>query len=120
MRTGDKLALLPLSATVMDAITAMTTAKTGAALVVDSEGRLAGIFTDGDLRRHIAQGCDILHSHLTDYMTHNPISASKDAYAVDVLRIFEKYKIDDLPIVDLDRHLVGCVDIQDLPKMKVM
>ena len=120
MRTGDKIAQLPLSATVMDAITAMTTAKTGAALVVDAEGHLAGIFTDGDLRRHIAQGRDILHSMLTDYMTHNPISASKDAYAVDVLRIFEKYKIDDLPIVDLDHHLVGCVDIQDLPKMKVM
>jgi len=99
---------------------AMTTAKSGAALVADGEGRLAGIFTDGDLRRHLSEGSDILRSPLCELMTRNPISVTDDAFAVNVLRIFEKYKIDDLPVVDAGGRLVGYVDIQDLPKMKVM
>ena len=120
MRTGDKIALLPLTATIKDAIMAMTTAKSGAALVADARGHLAGIFTDGDLRRHLSQGKDILHSPLSEIMTRKPISVTDEAFAVDVLRIFEKFKIDDLPVVDAEGRLVGYVDIQDLPKMKVM
>jgi arabinose-5-phosphate isomerase len=120
MRTDDKMARLPLSATVQDAIMAMTTAKSGAALVADADGFLAGIFTDGDLRRHLSQGKDILRCPLSDIMTRKPVSVTDGAFAVDVLRVFEKYKIDDLPVVDVEGHLLGCVDIQDLPKMKVM
>ncbi len=120
MRTGDRLACLPLSATIMDAIMAMTTAKSGAALVAHPDGRLAGIFTDGDLRRHLSEGKDILRSPISSVMTHKPISVRDEAFAVDVLRIFEKYKIDDLPVVDAEGKVVGYVDIQDLPKMKVM
>ena len=120
MRTGEKIALLPLSATIQDAIMSMTTAKSGAALVSDAKGHLAGIFTDGDLRRHLSQGKDILRCPLCEIMTRKPVSVTEDAFAVDVLRIFEKYKIDDLPVVDAEGRLVGYVDIQDLPKMKVM
>jgi len=120
MRTGDRLASLPLSASVMEAVMAMTAAKSGAALLTHTDGRLAGIFTDGDLRRLLSEGTDILHSHVSPVMTHKPISVTDDAYAVDVLRIFEKYKIDDLPVVDAEGRLTGYVDIQDLPKMKVM
>jgi len=120
MRTGERLATLPLSATIMDAIMAMTTAKSGAALVAHPDGRLAGIFTDGDLRRQLSEGKDILRSPVHAVMTHKPVSVCDEAFAVDVLRIFEKYKIDDLPVVDAEGRLVGYVDIQDLPKMKVM
>jgi len=120
MRTGERLARLPLAATIQDAIMAMTTAKSGAALVADDKGFLAGIFTDGDLRRHLSEGRDILRCPIRSVMTHKPISVRDDAFAVDVLRIFEKYKIDDLPVVDAEGQLVGYVDIQDLPKMKVM
>ena len=120
MRTGERLARLPLSATIMDAIMAMTTAKSGAALVADADGRLAGIFTDGDLRRHLSEGRDILRSPIGSVMTRKPVSVTDGAYAVDVLRVFEKFKIDDLPVVNAEGLLVGYVDIQDLPKMKVM
>lgn len=120
MRTGERLARLPLSASVMDAVMAMTAAKSGAALMAHPDGRLAGIFTDGDLRRLLSEGTDILHSAVSPVMTHKPISVTDEAYAVDVLRVFEKYKIDDLPVVDAEGRLVGYVDIQDLPKMKVM
>jgi arabinose-5-phosphate isomerase len=120
MRTGAHMARVPLSATVMDAIMAMTTAKSGAALIADADGRLAGIFTDGDLRRLLSEGKEILGRAVADVMTRKPISVTDSAYAVDVLRIFEKYKIDDLPVVGDGERLVGYVDIQDLPKMKVM
>ena len=120
MRTGERLASLPLTATIKDAIMVMTAAKSGAALITDANGGLAGIFTDGDLRRHLSEGKDLLAAPVSVIMTRNPISVNTSAYAVDVLRIFEKYKIDDLPVIDADGHLVGYVDIQDLPKMKVL
>ena len=120
MRTGEHMARVALDATVMDGIMAMTAAKSGAALVAHADGRLAGIFTDGDLRRLLAEGQEILQRPIQDVMTQRPVSVTDDAYAVDVLRVFEKYKIDDLPVVDAGGVLVGYVDIQDLPKMKVM
>jgi arabinose-5-phosphate isomerase len=120
MRTGERLAHLPISATIQDAIMAMTTAKSGAALVTHDDGRLAGIFTDGDLRRLLSEGKEVLRSPVNSVMTHKPVSVTDDAFAVDVLRLFERYKIDDLPVVDAEDKLVGYVDIQDLPKMKVM
>jgi arabinose-5-phosphate isomerase len=120
MRTGEKLAVLPTTATVQDAIVAMTSAKCGSACVTHPDGRLAGIFTDGDLRRQLASGRNIMRQPLTDAMTCNPTTVREDQLAIDVLRIFETRKIDDLPVVDGDGRLAGCVDIQDLPRMKVI
>jgi arabinose-5-phosphate isomerase len=88
--------------------------------VTHDDGRLAGIFTDGDLRRLLSEGKEVLRSPVNSVMTHKPVSVTDDAFAVDVLRLFERYKIDDLPVVDAEDKLVGYVDIQDLPKMKVM
>jgi arabinose-5-phosphate isomerase len=53
-------------------------------------------------------------------MTRNPTTVREDQLAIDVLRVFETRKIDDLPVVDGDGRLTGCVDIQDLPRMKVI
>ncbi|MDD4102158.1 MAG: KpsF/GutQ family sugar-phosphate isomerase [Kiritimatiellae bacterium] len=120
MRADQRLARLPLDATIKDAVMAMTAAKSGAALVTDHSGKLAGIFTDGDLRRHLSEGADILDRPVKSVMTSGPVSVTDTALAVEVLRLFEKHKIDDLPVVDAQGLLVGCVDIQDLPKMKVI
>ncbi len=120
MRTGEKAAVLRRGATVRDAIMAMTSAKSGAALISDEQGCLCGIFTDGDLRRHLSERADILETALDSVMTVNPKSINEDAFAIDVLRIFEKFRIDDLPVVNEAQTIVGYVDIQDLPKMKVM
>lgn len=120
MRTGDRVALLSTSATVKDAIMAMTHAKSGAALVGGPNQELAGIFTDGDLRRLLSSGEDPLERPITEVMTAHPKFVNQNAYAADVLQIFEKCQIDDLPVVDAEHRLVGYVDIQDLPKMKVL
>jgi len=144
MRTGAKVARLPLTATVTEAIVAMTAAKSGAALVTNDDGTLAGIFTDGDLRRQLStqppfergwpeagglapplergwpEAGGLLQAPVSAHMTRNPVSVAADALAVDALRVFETHKIDDLPALEQDGTLAGYVDIQDLPKMKVM
>ncbi len=120
MRTGDRLAVVSPEATVMDALLAMTKAKAGSAAIADADGRLAGIFTDGDFRRHVSEGKNILGDPVGGVMTKTPLFVRNDIYAADLLKVFEKRRIDDLPVCDADGRLVGMVDIQDLPKMKVI
>ena len=120
MRTGDRLAMVPPEASVLDALMAMTKAKAGSAVVAGPDGVLAGIFTDGDFRRNVSEGRDILHDPVSKYMTRSPEYIRDDAYAVDLLRVFERRRIDDLPVCDASGRVAGMVDIQDLPQMKVL
>lgn len=122
MRTGEKLALVHPDATVMETVMAMTAAKGGAAAIVDDQGALTGFFTDGDFRRVMSQGGGdkALSAKISDYMTKKPSFVYDDAYAAELLKIFEKKRIDDLPVCDRAGKVVGLVDIQDLPKMKVL
>lgn len=124
MRTGAKMALVAPEATVTDALLAMTAAKCGAAVVAGADGKLAGIFTDGDFRRAIgAPGVDVpalLASPVLERMTRSPEFVREDAYAAELLKVFARRRIDDLPVCDRDGRVAGMVDIQDLPKMKVL
>jgi arabinose-5-phosphate isomerase len=121
MRSGDRLVSLHETATVKDAVVAMTSAKSGCACIVDDEGKLIGVFTDGDLRRLLSEGPEEAMAHgITQVMVKNPISVGIGALAVEVLNVFENHKIDDLPVVDEDGKLVGSIDLQDLPRMKIL
>lgn len=120
MRNDERLAIVKQSAVVKDAVLAMTRARAGSAAVVNDDGSLAGIFTDGDLRRHIAEDDAIMDRNISDVMTADPIRLRDNDLAVDVLSIFEQNNIDDVPVVDANGKLVGAVDIQDLPKLKIM
>jgi len=120
MRTGERVAVVSPRTTVLDTLLAMTKAQAGSAVVVDGDGRLAGIFTDGDFRRHVSEGRSVLGDAVADYMTKSPLFIRGDAYAVDLLRVFEARRIDDLPVCAADGRVIGMVDIQDLPKMKVL
>ena len=95
-------------------------AQGGSAVVVNADGTLAGIFTDGDFRRHVTEGRDILHEPVSSVMTANPLFIRDDAYAAELLKVFGQRRIDDLPVCDRSGRVVGLVDIQDLPKMKVL
>jgi len=129
MRTGDAFATVRPTATVMETVLAMTRAKGGSAVIVDGRGRLKGILTDGDFRRIVAEhekasvDCplsSVLESSVSKYMTKSPLFVYDDQYASDLLKIFERKRIDDLPVVNHAGKAVGLVDIQDLPKMKVI
>jgi arabinose-5-phosphate isomerase len=124
MRTGDRLPLVLPDATVMATLMAMTKAKSGSAIVVDEAGGLLGIFTDGDFRRVMTDGDtsapSLLQSPISAFMTAKPQFVYDDVYAAELLKVFERRRIDDLPVCDRGGRVVGLVDIQDLPRVKVM
>ena len=123
MRKGERMALVPPDATVMDSLMAMTRARCGAAVVANADGTLAGIFTDGDFRRRMSdggRGAEILGDRVDSVMTRSPKFVRDDTYAAELLKVFERGNIDDLPVCDRDGRVAGLVDIQDLPKMKVL
>ena len=125
MRTGDRFAQVSPETAVLDTLLAMTKAQGGSAVVANPDGTLAGIFTDGDFRRSFAASAPsdastLLSAPVSAHMTRNPLFVRDSAYAVDLLRIFERKRIDDLPVCDAAGRVVGIVDIQDLPKLKVL
>lgn len=120
MRTGDRLAKVTAGSLVKDAIASMTSAKSGCVAVVNESGALAGIFTDGDLRRHLIESPNILEMTVDEIMTENPVTLLDDQLAVDILQIYEDRNIDDLIVLDESGTVVGSVDIVDLPKMKII
>ncbi|MFA6816902.1 MAG: KpsF/GutQ family sugar-phosphate isomerase [Lentisphaeria bacterium] len=120
MRTGEQAATVNPGMTVREALLAMTAARTGAVAVVEQDGTLIGIFTDGDFRRCIMKDPNALSFLIEDAMTENPVTINENKLAVDIMKILEHRKIDDVIAVDDDGHFAGLVDIQDLPKFKVM
>jgi arabinose-5-phosphate isomerase len=120
MRTGNRNAIADQNLSVKEALLVMTRARSGSLSVVDARGKLAGVFTDGDFRRHMATDENLLSQPLKTVMTRNPISIQESALAVEALKIFDERNIDDLIVVNAKRQPVGLVDSQDLPKLKIM
>ncbi|MGD9872968.1 MAG: SIS domain-containing protein [Kiritimatiellia bacterium] len=120
MRTGDRIASAAVGTLVKDAVLAMTGARAGSCVVVDKSNKVKGIITDGDLRRHISDSLSIASRTVESIMSPDPITLTEDSLAVDVLALYEKHNIDDLIIVDAQGRLAGLIDIQDLPKLKIL
>ena len=120
MRTGDRCAITHEGQPVREALIAMTGAQSGCVAIVDAENTLKGILTDGDLRRHLIQTPDLLEQSVESIMTPDPITLTKDKLALEILNIYESRNIDDLIVVDSQNHVIGSVDIQDLPKLKIL
>ena len=120
MRSGTRNPVVPQTIRVREALLEMTRAKSGSISIVDGRGKLAGVFTDGDLRRLMATDDAVLQEPIRRVMTRNPISICEDALAVEALKIFNERNIDDLIVVDTGKKPVGILDSQDLPKLKLM
>ncbi len=120
MRTGERNAIASETLTVKEALMVMTKAKSGSLSVVNARGKLAGVFTDGDFRRHMASNQQLLEQPLKQVMTRNPICVLDEALAAEALKIFNERNIDDLIVVNSKKEPVGLVDSQDLPKLKLM
>ncbi len=117
MREGDELPLVPPAMKVKDVLVAMTRTKgrPGAALVVDEERRLVGIFTDGDLRRlHQDDDGTRLDQPIDEFMGRAPKRVDPDALVEDAERILRQHQIDQLAVVDDEGRPVGLLDVQDL------
>ncbi len=115
MRTGANCPSVPQTATLAQCNEAILSApmRAGAATVVDGDGKLVGIVTQGDFFRLWRQD----HSPdqpVTGLMTHDPKHIRHDALVIDALKLMQKHRIDELPVVDAERKVVGLIDIQDL------
>jgi arabinose-5-phosphate isomerase len=120
MRTGDRNAVADENLPVKQALLVMTRARSGSLSVVNARGRLVGVFTDGDFRRHMFTDEKLLEQPLKKVMTRNPVCVRDDALSAEALKIFNERNIDDLIVVNAKREPVGLVDSQDLPKLKIM
>ncbi|MEM8711508.1 MAG: KpsF/GutQ family sugar-phosphate isomerase [Planctomycetota bacterium] len=117
MRKGDALPLVQTGVTVADALirTSKTKGRPGASLVVDASGALAGIFTDGDLRRLLEGGSfERLNQPIDDFMARTPKTLFPDDLAEDAHRLLRENRIDMAPVVDAERRPIGLLDVQDL------
>jgi arabinose-5-phosphate isomerase len=93
----------------------------GAVMIVDKDGKLAGIVTDADLRRLMTkQGLSAFEYKASDIMTADCKKTRADALAAEATAIFHKYRIDELPVVDADDKPVGLIDVQDILTIKVV
>ena len=120
MRSGNRNAVAGESLTVKEALLLMTRAKSGSLSVVNARGKLIGVFTDGDFRRHMAGDENLLSRPLKKVMTRNPVCIRDDALATEALKIFNERNIDDLIVVNARHEPAGLVDSQDLPKLKIV
>ncbi|HEY4417566.1 MAG TPA: KpsF/GutQ family sugar-phosphate isomerase [Verrucomicrobiae bacterium] len=120
MRTGNRNAIAPENLSVKEALLVMTKAKSGSLSVINQRGKLVGVFTDGDFRRHMASGDNLLLQPLKTVMTPKPICITENALATEALKIFNERNIDDLIVVNAKQEPVGLIDSQDLPKLKIM
>jgi arabinose-5-phosphate isomerase len=122
MRTGDRNPRVSSGATVLQAIEVMTRTpgRPGATSVVDAQGRLLGFFTDGDLRRLIERGLtNPRERSIDEAMTVSPRSIDPETFALEALALLHQHSIDQLPVVDGDRRLLGLLDVQDLLNLKI-
>lgn len=121
MRTGNRVAKVKPGTLVQEVVLAMTSARAGSAVVVDDQDVVLGICTDGDLRRHIVAGArNVAELPVEEVMTPNPITVTRGKLAAEAVAVFERHNIDDLIVVDEQNRLVGMIDIQDLPKFKIL
>ncbi|MBI1883883.1 MAG: KpsF/GutQ family sugar-phosphate isomerase [Chlamydiae bacterium] len=114
MRTGEMNPIVHMKTCVRDVLIRITTAHGGAANVVDDSGRLVGIFTDGDLRRHLEEDPQVLQKLISELMTRHPKTIEVGKMAIEALRVMKDLRVDELPVVDGRDHPVGMLDVQDL------
>lgn len=117
MRTGKRHAVVEEETLVRDVLFTITRARGGAASVVDKQGKLVGIITDGDIRRHLILDEKALNKAAKEIMTETPITVKQGKLAVEALRIMQEKNIDDLPVIDEEGNALGMIDIVDLVKV---
>lgn len=120
MRAREEVALVAPGDSIRQVLAEIARHHAGAAVVVDPEGRLAGIFTHGDFARHFQHDAALGERPVGDYMTRSPVRIEGERLAVEILQLLEHTRIDDLVVVDADSRPIGLVDTQDLTRLKLL
>jgi len=116
MRKGNNNPIVKEHKKISDVLVKITQGHSGSASIVDKKGKLVGIFTDGDLRRHLKTDPNLSRRLVSDVMTRDPTTVAPEMLAASALRILRKKKVDELPVVNRFGKPVGLLDIQDLLK----
>jgi arabinose-5-phosphate isomerase len=120
MHIGDAIPQVSDKSLISDALVEMTDKGLGMTAVIDSREHVIGIFTDGDLRRVIAQRVDVHTTNLTAFMTSNCKTGQSDMLAAEILTLMQRHKINALLITDSEQQLVGAINMHDLLRAGVV
>lgn len=121
MHAGDEIPKVSEDASLSDVLVEMSRKRLGMTAVVDGDGRLRGLYTDGDLRRTLADpAIDVRSARIVEVMTRTPVTIGSDALAVEAARLMETHKINALLVVDGDDRVVGALNIHDLLRARVV
>jgi len=121
MHAGDQVPRVRAEATLSQALVEMSRKRLGMTSVVDDEGRLIGLFTDGDLRRTLDDArVDLRATPISAVMTRSPKTIGSDALAVEAAQLMEAHKINALIVIDGERRVVGALNIHDLLRARVV
>ena len=120
MRTGDAVPSVPLTATLAQAVLQISAKRMGMTAILDAAGCVAGVFTDGDLRRALERIDDFKSARVADVMTPNPATIVSDALAAEAVRLMELRKINQLLVTAPGGQLLGALNMHDLFHAKVV
>ena len=114
MRTGTAIPRVSLDTMLIEGLMEITSKGLGMTAVTDADGRLRGIFTDGDLRRKLDTGMDVRSVRMEQVMTAGGVTATPDMLAAEAVHLLESYKINCLVVIDDHNIVVGALNIHDL------
>ncbi|MGZ5093411.1 MAG: KpsF/GutQ family sugar-phosphate isomerase [Burkholderiales bacterium] len=120
MRTGENAPQINQRAMAMDAMLEMSRGRMGMTAVLDDNDRVIGIFTDGDLRRTLEKGGDLRTTGIKDVMRAGPRTIGPERLAAEAVEIMERYKVNQLLVVDDKKRLLGALNMHDLFRAKVI
>jgi len=120
MRPASRLAASQLGASCRDCLAEMSQKASGCIVLLSESGQLAGILTDGDIRRGLLAHEDFLDRKAQSFMSKSPVTIAGGSFAAQALKAFETHNIDDLVVVDADNRPIGVIDGQDLAKLRIV
>jgi arabinose-5-phosphate isomerase len=120
MHTGADIPQVGPDTPLREALLEMTRKRLGMTAVADAEGRLLGIFTDGDLRRTLDRDVDVRSARIAEVMTRNCKTIRADVLAAEAVRLMETNKINALVVVDARQRIVGALNMHDLLRAGVV
>lgn len=120
MKKGDEIPMIKMGSTMKEALVEITFKQLGVTGVIDEEGRLKGIITDGDLRRHLKKEVNLLNQKVEEVMTQNPRTIGQEELASKAVHIMEKHAITSLFIINESFYPIGIIHIHDLVKSRVI
>jgi arabinose-5-phosphate isomerase len=120
MHKGDEIPSVPEDASISQAIVEMTAKRLGMTAVIGADGKVVGVYTDGDLRRTLDSGLDPHVTAVREAMTVGGKNIAPDALAVEAVQLMQKHAIQGLLVIDHDGQLVGALNFQDLLRAGVV